>query len=112
MIRSIHNVAAGMNMKAVPSRTNDLFHRLGLDQPTPLCIRREAARELCAEILDNITDTSRALEFSERAAFILHGDSSNVLPAPLRTTAHRLVRRASSRVPSTPSPASRFRRTP
>ncbi len=87
-------------MKAAPSRTNDLFHRLGLDQPAPLSIRREAARELCAEILDNLTDTSRALEFSERAAFILHGDSSNVLPVPLRTTAHRLCQFIAAGLPT------------
>ena len=77
-------------MSAVPTSGSELFSRLGLDQPTPLAIRREAARELCAEIIRNLDNSSRAHEFSERAAFILYGDSDDALPASLRMTARRL----------------------
>lgn len=77
-------------MGARPSPGSDLVSRLGLDQPTPLAIRREAARELCEEIIRNLDNTSRAHEFSERAAFILYGDTSEAMPASPRLTAHRL----------------------
>jgi hypothetical protein len=87
-------------MSAVPARINDLTILLGLDQPTPLVIRREAARELCAEILDNLAATSRAQEFSERAAFILYGDSSNATPVSLRATAHRLCQFVAAGLPT------------
>ena len=77
-------------MSTATQRISELVSRLGLDQPTPLSIRREAARELCAEIIRNLDNTSRAHEFSERAAFILHGDTSNAVAASPRRTAHRL----------------------
>jgi hypothetical protein len=79
-----------MSMNTATHRGSNLISRLGLDGPTPLSIRREAARELCAEIFRNLDNTSRAHEFSERAAFILHGDASNALPASPRRTAHQL----------------------
>jgi hypothetical protein len=82
--------AAGNAMYAVPSHRNDLLARLGLDQPTPLAIRLEAARDLIAEIICNLDNTSRAHEFSERAAFILHGEASSAIAASPRMTAHRL----------------------
>lgn len=87
-------------MKAVPTQISELFLRLGLDLPTPLSIRREAARELCAEILDNLADTSRAQEYSERAAFILHGETTNALPASLRATAHSLCQFVAAGLPT------------
>jgi hypothetical protein len=71
-------------------RGNELTSRLGLDTPTPLEIRREAARDLCSEIIRNLDNTSRAFEFSERAAFILFGDSTVTRPIHPRQTAHRL----------------------
>lgn len=77
-------------MNATPHGVSNLLARLGLDEPTPLAIRHEAARELCAEIIRNLDNTSRAHEFSERAAFILHGDASDALPASPRRTAQRL----------------------
>lgn len=77
-------------MSTTTRPTSDLLARLGLDQPTPLSLRREAALELCQEIIGNLDNTSRALEFSERAAFILHGDAGDALPASPRVTAHRL----------------------
>jgi hypothetical protein len=80
----------GHSMSPVPSRNTDLLAKLGLDLPTPLEIRREAARELCSEIIRNLDNTSRAHEFSERADFILYGDSRNATPLPPRMTAVRL----------------------
>jgi hypothetical protein len=77
-------------MSTVPQRNDELLSRLGLDQPTPLAIRREAARELCAEIIRNLDNTSRAHEFSERAAFILYGDASEAVAISPRRTARRL----------------------
>ncbi len=77
-------------MNAAPTRNTDLLSRLGLEQPFPAEIRREAARELCAEIFGNLDNTSRAHEFSERAAFILYGDSSCAIPVSPRLTAHLL----------------------
>jgi hypothetical protein len=79
-------------MNAVPTRSIDLLSRLGLDQPIPAEIRREAARELCAEIFGNLDNTSRAHEFAERAAFILHGDGSCPIPVAPRLTALLLCR--------------------
>jgi hypothetical protein len=73
-----------------PLRSSDLFCRLGLDQPAPLMIRREAARELCEEIIRNLDNTSRAFEFCERAAFILYGAADEAVPASPRMTARRL----------------------
>ena len=75
---------------AVPLRSSDLLSRLGLDQPTPLAIRREAARELCVEIIGNLDNSSRAFEFSERAAFILYGAADEAVPTSTRRTARRL----------------------
>jgi hypothetical protein len=80
----------GPTMQASSPRSFDLMSRLGLDGPTPPHIRREAARELCAEIFSDLDNASRAHEFAERAAFILHGDGSGALPASPRVTAHRL----------------------
>jgi hypothetical protein len=77
-------------MKATEIRGSDLHCRLGLDGPTPPEIRREAARELCAEIVSNLDNTSRAFEFSERAAFILFGEGGFIAPIHPRLTAHRL----------------------
>lgn len=77
-------------MSTATHRNDDLFSRLGLDEPAPLAIRREAARELCAEIIRNLDNTSRAHEFSERAAFILYGDASDAEAACPRRIAHRL----------------------
>jgi hypothetical protein len=77
-------------MNTVSNRGSDLRFRLGLDGPTPLAIRREAARELCAEIIRNLDNTSRAFEFSERAAFILFGEGGLMTPIHPRLTAHRL----------------------
>lgn len=77
-------------MNPVSTRGSDLFSRLGLDIPTPLEIRREAARDLCEEIIQDLDNTSRAFEFSERAAFILFGDGGFVTPLHPRLTAHRL----------------------
>jgi hypothetical protein len=77
-------------MSTATHRSRELVARLGLDEPTPLAIRREAARELCAEIIRNLDNTSRAHEFSERAAFILYGDASDAVAASPRRTAHRL----------------------
>jgi hypothetical protein len=77
-------------MNPVPIRGSDLYSRLGLDTPTPLEIRREAARDLCEEIIKDLDNTSRAFEFSERAAFILFGEGGLVMPLHPRLTAHRL----------------------
>jgi hypothetical protein len=77
-------------MKSVTVQGDDLHSRLGLDTPTPLEIRREAARDLCEEIIRNLDNTSRAFEFSERAAFILFGDSTVTRPLHPRQTAHHL----------------------
>jgi hypothetical protein len=77
-------------MNAVSNRGSDLYFRLELDGPTPLAIRREADRELCAEIIRNLGDTSRAFEFSERAAFILFGEAGVTAPTHPRRTAQRL----------------------
>jgi hypothetical protein len=40
--------------------------------------------------LRNLGDTSRAFEFSERAAFILFGEDNVIAPAHPRQTARRL----------------------
>lgn len=77
-------------MNPVPNRGSDLLSRLGLDAPTPLEIRREAARDLCEEITKDLDNTSRAFEFSERAAFIMFGEGGFVAPLQPRLTAHRL----------------------
>jgi hypothetical protein len=81
---------AGESMNTATHRNHELLARLGLDEPTPLAIRREAARELCAEIIRNLDNTSRAHEFSERAAFILYGDASEAVATSPRRTARRL----------------------
>jgi len=87
-------------MNAAPSRTNELVSRLGLDQPTPVGIRREAARELCAEIFRDLDNTSRAHEFAERAAFILHGEARGAVPAAPRVIAHRLCEFVAAGLPT------------
>lgn len=86
-------------MNAVPTRSIELLSLLGLDRPTPLEIRREAARELCAEIFHHLNDARRAHEFSERAAFILHGDASHAVPVAPRVTAHRLCQFVAADLP-------------
>jgi hypothetical protein len=58
----------------------------------PADIRREAARALCAEIVRNLGNPSRAFEFSERAAFILFGEGGIITPIHPRRTAHRLFK--------------------
>jgi hypothetical protein len=90
----------GTDMSAVPTRTTDLYSRLGLDQPTPLSIRREAARELCAEIFANLDASNRAQEFAERAAFIMCGDPGWARPVAPRMTAHALCQFVAAGLPT------------